>query len=111
MLVHARQHDDLILFDCVKQRVREAAQDGTANFVLYALIQLGVVRQMRFGPFEFTKKRGRLAYLRLAVPPNCAGNLGSSGRFVANRIAHYAMPSLALISTSVTPTSSGCVRW
>ena len=38
MLVHARQHDDLILFDCVKQRVGEAAQDGTANFVPIARV-------------------------------------------------------------------------
>jgi hypothetical protein len=29
---------------------------------------------MRFGPFEFTKKRGRLIYLRLAVPPIARAN-------------------------------------
>jgi hypothetical protein len=49
-------------------------QSTISSALCYALIQLQVVRQMRFGPFEFTKKRGRLIYLRLAVPPIARAN-------------------------------------
>jgi len=38
MLVHARQHDNEVLFDHVEQRVGKATQDRPSNLVLDTLV-------------------------------------------------------------------------
>jgi hypothetical protein len=48
-----------------------------------------------------------LADVRLAVPGDRVPDLGRRCRAVANRIGHYSMPALDLISFSVTVGSSG----
>ena len=39
MLMHERQHDDLIVFDQKEERVREAAQHRSPDLTVYSLVQ------------------------------------------------------------------------
>ena len=110
MVVHTRQHEHDISLDDVKERVWKAAQDSTPNFAFDALIQLGVRSEMPLCAFEFLEERGRLIDFGAAIRADSVCDLGSCSRLVANRVGHYLMPALALISVSVTAGSSGCAR-
>ena len=63
MMMHACQHDDLVLFDHVEERVGKTAQHSTADFIFDALIQLGIGVEMRFRAFELADKCARLINL------------------------------------------------
>jgi hypothetical protein len=52
MLVHERQHDDLILFDHVEERIPEPAEYCSPNYTFDPLVQLWMRPQMRLGSFE-----------------------------------------------------------
>ena len=49
MVVHERQHDDLVVLDENEERVREAAQDSSTDVTLYTLVQLWMSAKMRLG--------------------------------------------------------------
>ena len=111
MLVHERQHDDLVLFDDVEKQIGEAAQHRATDLAFDPLVERGLSSQMGFGSLEILDERRQLIDLGLRVPENGGFNFGGRGAFVANRIRHYDTPSLALMSASETVSSSGCVRW
>lgn len=88
MVVHARQHDNEVLFDHVEQRVGKATQNRPPNLVLDALIELWVGAEMCFSPFNVLDERFTLIDLRPAIPSDGIGYFGHSSRLVTNRVAH-----------------------
>jgi len=52
MLVHERQHDDVILFDHIEERISKPPEDCPPDFAFDLLVQLRVRPQMRLGSFE-----------------------------------------------------------
>ncbi len=57
MLVHDRQHHDLILFDHIEERITKPAEDCPPNFTFDPLVQLRVRPQMGLGSFEVLYER------------------------------------------------------
>jgi len=111
ILMHASQHDDRNILEHVKERVRKSSEDGSSNFTFGALVQLRVRREMCLGPFDLSHERGCLINVGLIVSTDCNCDFGCRCRSVTNRVAHYLVPALALISTSVTVGSSVWARW
>jgi len=107
MLMRASQHDDRNILDHVKQRVRKSSEDGSSNFTFGALVQLRVGREMCLRPFDLSHESGCLINVGLILPTDCNCDFGCRYHRVTNRVGHYLMPALALISISVTVGSSG----
>jgi len=110
MLVHERQHDDLVLFNHVEKRIREPAKHRPADLAFDSLVERWLSSQMRLCPFEILDEFSRLIDLGLRIPGNGSLNLGGRGALVADRIGHYDRPSFALTSASETVSSSGWAR-
>jgi hypothetical protein len=89
MLMHERQHDDLVLFDQEEERVRKAAQHRSPEVTLHALVQLRVSPKMRLRQLEVVGERCRLIDLGLRGPRNGILDFCSRrGALVTDRIAH-----------------------
>lgn len=107
VMVHAGDDEHEFALDDVEERVRKTAQNRPPNFTFDTLVQLRPRTQMRLGAFEFPDECCALADVGFAVPGDYVPDLGCRCRTVVNRIGHYSMPALDLISASVTVGSSG----
>ena len=57
MLMHERQHDDLVLFDQEEERVRKAAQHRSSDVALHSLVQLRVSPKVRLRQLKVVDER------------------------------------------------------
>lgn len=66
--------------------------------------------EVGFGALQGTQERAGLIDVGLGVPDISVDDLGFCRQRVADGVAHYRSPSLALISAKVTVGSSGWAR-